>query len=102
MTHNTNNQQDDPEDSLRDFILVLTVGGGVESLRVRDIEKVVTGPSATISYVYLRREHSRVLQLLVVVEDARAFQQRCHNLLAALQAHNTDLINKFFAPPMVG
>lgn len=102
MKQNSNVHPDNLDDSLRDFILVITSGGGVETLRVRDIEKVVSGPSSEISHVYLRRENSSVLKLVVILEAARAFQKRCQNLLSALEAHNSDLINKFFAPPMVG
>ncbi|GEM45712.1 hypothetical protein [Deinococcus cellulosilyticus] len=102
MKQNSNVQPDSLDENLRDFILVIISGGGVETLRVRDIDRVVSGPSSEISYVYLRRENSGVLKLVVILEAARAFEKRCQNLLAALQAHNSDLINKFFAPPMVG
>ncbi|WP_034342044.1 hypothetical protein [Deinococcus misasensis] len=102
MEQNRNMQTDRPGEPPRDYVLVVTQSGDIETLRVSDISKVVAGPSADLSHVYVRKPESQLLRLTVVREPARAFQKRCDNLLAALEACNCDLINKFFAPPRVG
>lgn len=85
----------------RDFILVVTRSGDIESLQMHLIHKITPGPSQHSSFVYCKTDLLQTLcRMLIILEGPDDFQKRCKNLLQALQQEDPDRINRYFAPPV--
>lgn len=80
----------------RDFIMIVTPEGQVQTLRLRDILRVQSDyQMGQCRVMYQNGTHQR---MVVVLEPASEFQQRCKGLQQALECEDCMLIEQFYTP----
>lgn len=85
---------------VRDFIMVLTLTGEVETLSMRQIMQVTNTPSLDPLSVVTLISPAGMERQVVIRESAETFMERCENLKTALRERDMLAINHHLAPAL--